>query len=253
GIGTVVAGLSLVRPAQKVKIVLAGALGGVWADIDGLSLWAGFDRFIGTPLGLSESGFEIYFGTHWYSHQSFFHSILGLLVVTGLFWYLSSLLYAHGLKRARRWTQAAEYLAPYFYAFAGGYALHLIGDLFTPAGNWGGIRLLYPLDQYVGGWGMVWWWNNYDIFLLLCLALVFNVFSLVAFSMLSKAGKWLPSVIYACCFLLVGFQFHYRNYDFNHQGYLPREAASHDFQKQVLSEPIYDAMVNLDRKLPVYF
>jgi inner membrane protein len=131
--------------------------------------------------------------------------------------------------------------------------MHLFGDLFTPAGSWGGIQLLYPLDTYFGGWGVLWWWNNYDIFLLLFLTLTVNLISLASFSMLSLAGRWLPIIILGCGLLLMGVQIKQRHFNYNQPGYLNREAASLSFQRSMLSPRVYRTMLRLDQRMPVYF
>ena len=241
------------RPAQRIKIVLAGALGGVLPEIDALSLRSGFDRTIGQWLGLKHSGVDIYFGSEWYSHQAFFHSLLGLALVTGTLWWLASFFYTYMMRHARDLGQAAHYLAPYFIALGSGYLLHLMLDLFTPAGPWGGIQLFFPLDRYVGGWGMIWWWNNYDIFLLLMMALVINVVSMISFSVLNRAARLIPSVIAICALLSIAYQVNTRDFNFNQKGYVGREQASHRIQQHTLNPQVYEWMTWVDEQLPVYF
>ena len=75
--GTVVASLHQGSLFDKVCIVLAGSIGGCLPDLDAISLWSGFDHYIGSVLSLP-SGREIYFGKFWYSHHSFMHSLVGL-------------------------------------------------------------------------------------------------------------------------------------------------------------------------------
>lgn len=241
------------RPTQRVKIVLLGALGGAFPDIDTMTIWPGFDQTLGQWFGLSASGSELYFSQAWYAHQGFCHSLLGLLLITLTLWGSSSYVYAHTLRRAPSTASAFGYLGPYFAAFALGFFLHLMGDLFTPAGPWGGVRLFFPLDGYVGGWGAVWWWNNYDIVLIFALGMLVNIISLVSFSMLSVAGRYAPIVVFSCTLLLIGFQLERRHFDYNRPGYVVREQASLDFQQQYLPHNLYRFMRQVDRDLPVYF
>lgn len=247
-----IAGMCRCRPAQRVKIILMGAIGGAFPDLDTMTIWPSFDQTLGKWLGV-ENSVDLYFGHEWLSHQGFFHSLLGAILFTLLLWYVSGWLYAKGMRQAPSIPSAMGYLAPYFLAFSSAYVLHLIGDLFTPAGPWGGIRLFYPLDVYVGGLGTVWWWNNYDIVLILVLGLIINIGCLLTFSMLSTAGKYAPIAIFTSCVLLCGYQFSNRNFDFNQPGYTPREAASHHIQTQILAPDVYHFMVKVDHELPVYF
>ncbi len=250
---TGVAALCRCRPTQRVKIVLMGAVGGAFPDLDTMTIWPGFDQTFGTWLGLNQSGTEIYFGQAWYSHQGFFHSLLGFVLFTLLAWLSSSQVYARGFRRAPSVLSAAGYLGPYFVAFALGYGLHLLGDLFTPGGPWGGIRLFFPLDTYIGGWGKVWWWNNYDVALILVLGIIINLFSLFSFSMFSLAGRFTPIAVFVCTLILIGYQFNLRDFNYNHHGYTVREQASLQFQQQHLPHKLYRFMRRIDQKLPVYF
>lgn len=248
---TGVAALCRCRPAQRVKIVLMGAIGGAFPDLDTITIWPGFDQIAGSWLGVS--GADLYFDQAWYSHQGFFHSLLGMIVFTLLLWWSSSHVYANSLRRAPNTASAFGYLRPYFVAFALGFGLHLLGDLFTPGGPWGGICLFYPFDAYVGGWGKVWWWNNYDVALILVLGILINFFSLVSFSMLSLAGRFTPIVVFVCSLLLIGYQLNLRSFDYNTYGYTVREQASLEFQQRHLPHKLYQLMWRVDRKLPVYF
>ena len=48
--GTVVASLHQGTLFDKVGIVLAGSIGGCLPDLDAISLWSGFDQYIGLSL-----------------------------------------------------------------------------------------------------------------------------------------------------------------------------------------------------------
>lgn len=58
--------------------------------------------------------------------------------------------------------------------FSTGYLMHLLEDLPTPSGSWDGINFLWPSTQYYGGIGEIWWWNNYDIFLIVVTVCLIN-------------------------------------------------------------------------------
>jgi len=47
-----------------------------------------------------------------------------------------------------------------------GFLVHLIEDIPTPASTWGGVNFFYPSKLYIRGIGVIWWWSNYDIFLI---------------------------------------------------------------------------------------
>jgi hypothetical protein len=252
-VATGVAGMCRCRPAQRVKIILAGGIGGAIPDLDTMTIWPGFDQTIGEWLHLSAPGADFYFGQAWYSHQGFFHSLLGMVLITLLLWRGISYVYARHLRKAPSVSSAFLYLRPYFIAFGLGFGLHLLGDLFTPAGPWGGIRLFYPLDTFVGGWGKVWWWNNYDIGLIFILGMLMNLISLFFLPMLSVAGRYTPIVVFVCSLFLIGHQLNRRTFDYNRPGYMNREEASLTFQQQYLPSGLYHMMRTVDDHLPVYF
>jgi len=252
-VATVVAGICYCRPAQQIKIILMGGLGSLLPEIDSLTSWEYFDQTIGAWLGFSQTGAQIYFGDSWLGHQGFFHSLLALVFFTGLFWWMASFLYARIMRAAPNIWSAGGYLRPYFVAFALGFAFHLIADLFTPSGAWGGLRLFFPFEVRVGGWGYLWWWNNYDIFLILIGALVINIISQISFSKLSTAGRYMSLAIFSCSILLIGIQIANRDINFNEADYLSREKASHTLQQKMLPPGLYHTMKSFDNGMPVYF
>ena len=251
---TVVASLTQCRPLQKGVILFAGAFGGAFPDLDAISLWSGFDGTLGNWFGLAHSGREIYSSTFWYSHHVFFHSLLGAILVSSLIWALAGWIYWKPMKQSPRYWCGMDYLGPYSYSFFFGYLMHLLGDLPTPNGSWGGIALLYPLKTFVGGWGAIWWWNNYDIFLLLLGCVLANLLILLVQQRLwEKQLKWLPLVIFLGSMVLIGEAMYQRQIDFNQHSYQENERISLEIQQEILPKGIYQRMKELDESLPVFF
>jgi membrane-bound metal-dependent hydrolase YbcI (DUF457 family) len=123
----------------------------------------------------------IYFGDAWYSHRQFLHSILGCAFLAVLLPSLASFarrtgslarLAPHrGLKSARAPTarETSGKVAARA-VFAGG-LLHLLGDLPTPPGPWGGLPIFFPLGMRAGGWSRIGWINAALVYLLSAAAL----------------------------------------------------------------------------------
>jgi inner membrane protein len=136
--------------------LIAGFAGGVIPDIDALSLARPFDATIGAFLGLTHTGREIFFGTHPWSHRMALHS-LTIPILFALLLFLRHI--RKGPKSSVR--RILPVVAPFFL----GYCFHLLADMVTPGGPWRGIGLFWPLPERFGGWGLRWWFHNYDIFL----------------------------------------------------------------------------------------
>ena len=144
-----------------------------------------------------------------------------------------------------------------YLAFILAYWTHLIEDLPTPDGPWGGIRLFFPSSVYVGGTGQIWWWNNYDIFLL-CLSLLASNF-LIHF-LVPHRKKWRPSVsvfVTLTIAFCVVYQITHRPYDFSYNGdgvnYEFLEAKSLEIQEKILGPWLFSTCQSLDNLLPLYF
>ncbi len=147
------------RPSRRAAILIAGFVGGVMPDIDALSLAPGFDNTVGAFFNLAYSGREIFFGTFPYSHRMALHSLTVPLIIASLI--ISSI----WIIRRRNPGSPALLAAG---AFITAYSLHLLCDMVTPAGLWGGIGLFWPDTIRYGGWGLRWWWNNFDITIIGC-------------------------------------------------------------------------------------
>jgi inner membrane protein len=227
----------------KIWSILAGTLGGCLPDIDAISLWSGFDDTIVKWFHLDHAGQDIYFSKFWYSHHGFFHSIAAIV------FYL--LLYLMGKKITDLITQQPTKVNIYgCVAFSGGYLAHILEDLPTPGLSWGGVNLFWPSSQWVGGTGQTWWWNNYDIFLIVLIAAMLNLG--LTLSHFDKK-KLFSLCILSFSALLIIFQIHQRNFDFNTEGYGNKEAVSLTIQRNILGEKVFDLMVKLDNKIHLNF
>lgn len=254
--GSVAAGFSSKGPVGHVGVVALSGLGGALPDIDAVSLWSGFDATIGRFMHLAHSGAEVYSGTLWYSHHGFFHSLAAALLFAAIIgaagWLFGALTRKRGFKESVGKQTAA--LA----GFVSGFVLHLLQDMATPASTWGGVRIFWPLKSYVGGSGEIWWWNNYDLFLIA--AGVFLATTTLLF--LKKRSvrfetKYLIAALFAFGCIVSLSQIHARDHDYAYTGntarYAEFEEASKRQQRDILGDRLYGAMEWLDKRLPVHF
>ncbi|MGB0525951.1 MAG: metal-dependent hydrolase, partial [Flammeovirgaceae bacterium] len=201
---TGVAGLFGNSKKERMQLIGIGAFAGALPDFDAISLWSKFDATVGKWLSLSHSGKEIYFGKLWYSHHAFLHSILGALIVLICYWSIRALIRKNS-------PNLRAFLLPST-TFLLAFCAHLLGDLPTPASVWGGIALWFPSSEYVGGWGKVWWWNNYDIFLILLWCTTINFIVFLLFN--TQWVKLFSCVLVLSAFLLITHQVNTRGFDF---------------------------------------
>ena len=254
-VAAVVANYNQASSFRKSKIILAGAVGGALPDIDALSMWSKFDQTIGSFFNLSHSGRVIYGSKFWYSHHAFFHSLVGSLILCTLF--LSLVYLIRGRKANMSLPGFTKSDSVFFIAFLLGYWAHLAGDLPTPSSVWGGIGLFWPSENYVGGYGKIWWWNNYDIFLLILFCIILNVL-LPAISKYIRARSRIFTMSTACITLaLILVQINTRHYDYSYEGnssnYAAMEKNSKEEQKRILGNRLYLYMNKLDRSLRINF
>jgi inner membrane protein len=223
---------------DKWKIMGLGALGGALPDIDAISMWSRFDGTFGRLLGLTESGRDIYFGQQWYSHHAITHSLTASFTLAIIVWVFN------------RKSNFALFRS---LAFLFAYILHLFADMPTPGSTWGGVSFFWPSHQYLGGSGHVWWWNNYDIFLI-----AVTVFLLNGFLLLFKRLKPQWAIYVFLSGLCLGlFQITTRGYDFDYEGHVTdfqkSEAKSLEIQKNLLGDDLYNAMRKFDDAVKVHF
>ena len=250
-----IATLSNSNTKAKVLMVLLGAFAGALPDIDAISLWSRFDGTIGKWLHLSHSGSQIYFGKFWYSHHGFFHSFFA-----AAFFALILIVIRNTIYSKEKWAiylkqkQTKLLFAVFFFS----YVSHLVGDLPTPGAVWGGVRLFFPFDIYVGGYGTTWWWNNYDVFLTLLMST--NLLLLIILSenkFLKNDLIKLSAGIYICgvaiCFYFITHHSISYAYTGNTSRYEYYERTSMIDQWDRLGNTTYKYLNKLDRKLPFYF
>lgn len=244
-------------PLRKVKILAVGTLGGFWPDIDAVSMWSKFDAVFGQLFGLEHTGRVIYGGKFWYSHHAFFHSLLasilfGLLLVLAIY-----LINRASSKKKASLTTFIKSHAIYFIVFVLGYWAHLAGDLPTPSSVWGGIALFWPSPGYVGGYGNIWWWNNYDIFLLILASIVINLTVPAISKYIRSRTKIFTTVILCITLTMIVIQVNTRHYDYAYSGgtsrYAEMEKNSKKEQERILGKRLYRRMDWFDRKMPFYF
>jgi inner membrane protein len=243
--GTVVASLHQGSLFDKVGIVLAGSIGGCLPDLDAISLWSGFDQYIGSVLSLP-SGREIYFGKYWYSHHSFTHSLVGL--VSFIMTFSIFIIF-----RRSDQIKISSYHLFWLISFSSGYLLHLVEDLPTPSGSWGGINLFWPLTKYYGGTGEIWWWNNYDIFLIVVIVCLINAVLMLLPNQFNKVKRLLPICVLVCGITLSVFQIKSRNFDFNASSFTEKEQISLEKQKLILGNRLFEVMRLVDKAVMLNF
>lgn len=246
-------------PLRRTKVLCIGTLGGIFPDIDAVSMWSKFDATIGQFFNLPYTGKQIYGMKLWYSHHAFFHSLLASILFG-----LLLLLFVY-LIRSRKDKEGKDisFLAflqnkiIYFTTFELGYWAHLAGDLPTPSSVWGGVALFWPSKTYIGGAGKIWWWNNYDIFLLICLSIVLILAIPLISSYIKKQVKIFSSLVLCLTLSLILVQINTRKYDYAYKestaNYAKMEENSKKEQERILGKRLYRYMSWFDRKLKFYF
>ncbi len=254
-IGTVVATISNGSWKRKAIIILSGVFGGALPDFDAISLWSKFDSTIGSFLNLTHSGKQIYFGKLWYSHHAAFHSILAPLLLI-----LISVLTNSIIRKNLSLTKISEQVNHRKYsllAFLLGFIFHLLEDMPTPASVWGGVNLFFPNSNYVGGFGNIWWWNNYDLVLIIVSVIILNLLINVVPKYYHKLKIKLSSAVFLSGLCLFMFQINTRPIDFSYTGhtvnYDTLELQSKQIQKEILGEKLFNIMASIDTKIPLNF
>lgn len=248
--GTVVAGFSSKGWKDKTGIIIFSGFGGALPDIDAISMWSKFDATFGKFFGLAHPGRTIYSEKFWYSHHGFMHSVLAALLFAAVIFLL---FYLVGKLRGRttlKKTFATRKLL--LTGFVLGFLLHLVQDMITPASSWGGVRLFFPSEIYVGGTGDIWWWNNYNLFLVVVAVLVINLVLLAVLPRRVKIWKYTTTVfmIGVICFSIGIKQI---DYNFNGKKYSECEQQSKEIQQRLLGDNLYRLMVKLDNSMKIYF
>lgn len=262
-IGTTVASFSNKGCVDKLKIILISGFAGALPDFDAISLWSGFDATIGDFFNLTHSGKEIYSAKFWYSHHGFLHSIFASILLAGLIVGLNYVIYPS--LRKNNYSNFIKKNNLFLIGFILGFVIHLIEDIPTPASSWGGINLFWPSKSYIGGTGDVWWWNNYDIFLIVTSVLILNSTILIIKNFIHLNSKFkiqidlrkITTGVFVLGFVLVLFQVKTREFDFSYSEqknrYQEFELKSKELQKEILGDKLYSLMEKFDNKLKFYF
>ncbi len=247
-VSTVISSQIKVKFTTKLKFWLTGIFAAVLPDFDVLSLWSKFDQTLGIWLNLQHTGNEIYFSKFWYSHHAFMHSLLAALIFGGTFLALGTLFKRKNDLKIRMCLLTTFILA---------YSAHLFGDMPTPASVWGGVKLFFPYDEYIGGFGNIWWWNNYDLFMIMLLVVLINVGISIVQEFRSVQIKIISLITFAIGLTLIMIQIKSRPFDFSYEGhtanYLQFEEQSQLLQQEILGTHLYKMMNDFDKKLPFYF
>lgn len=250
--GTLMAGFSRGGWKYRSAIVLFSGLGGALPDIDAISMWSRFDSTFGWLFGLEHSGRVIYSEKFWYSHHGFMHSLMAAVLLALVIGVLFFLFRKRGAKGS---------LFRVFYdkrlllcGFVLGFVLHLVQDMITPASSWGGVRLFFPSEVYIGGTGDIWWWNNYNLFLVVVAVLVVNLVLLLVLNLAKVKRVWrftLGVFLVGCiCFI---WQVKRIDYNFNGKRYADCEKKSKEIQRELLGERMYRGMVRFDNVMRINF
>ncbi|MDC1105382.1 metal-dependent hydrolase [Prolixibacteraceae bacterium] len=257
-IGTVAVAFSDKSLKESLLIMVLAAFAGALPDVDAISLWSHFDGTLGKLFHLSHSGRDIYSAKFWYSHHAFMHSILAAILFGGGTVLLKSSLESKFCKRsAGSFSDVLWRNRHLLMAMIAAYILHLAEDMITPAASWGGVNFFFPMKHYTGGTGDIWWWNNYDIFLIVVGVILFNIMVLVSQRFVRFSAHKFTLTIFAVGFALALFQIHSRDIDYAYSGqcnnYQELEAYSKAQQKEILGDKTFRFMVWFDGKLKVYF
>jgi hypothetical protein len=137
--------------------------------------------------------------------------------------------------------------------FSSGYLMHLLEDLPTPSGSWGGINFLWPSTQYYGGTGEIWWWNNYDIFLIVITVSTINAALILLPKQFNKVKKTIPFCVFLFGIIFSTCQIKSRNYDYNLATFDQKEQISLEKQKLILGNRLFEVMRLFDKAVMVNF
>lgn len=127
----------------------------------------------------------------------------------------------------------------------------------TPASVWGGVNLFFPSSNYIGGFGDIWWWNNYDLVLIIMSVIVLNLLINMVSRYYYKIKVKVSLIVFFLGLLLFIVQIKTRPTDFSYTGhtldYDQFETESKLIQKELLGEELFNVMVAIDNKIPLNF
>lgn len=225
---------------RKFKVIAAGMLGGIFPDFDAISMWSGFDRTFGKVFNLEYSGKIIYGSKFRYSHHAFFHSIFASVLFGFLFISLVYLFHIFFSDKKIILKEFCKNNSLYLIVFILGYWAHLAGDFPTPASVWNGIDLFWPSANYIGGYGKIWWWNNYDIFLLVVGCVIINLVIPFLIKAIRKKSGIFSVCVLVLTLSLILVQINTRQYNYAYSGnttkYTDYEQNSKQEQQRILGK-----------------
>ena len=252
--GTVVAGFSSKSRRNRVATVAFGGFGGMFPDFDVISLWSGFDATFGRLFNLKHTGREIFSMQLWYSHHGFLHSIVGSLIVATLIG-LTIYLLRNRFRRLslKGFGKSVLEHKEILLTFIAGFINHTIEDMPTPSGGWEGVNFLWPLKSYSGGTGDIWWWNNYDIFLIVVGVIFVNTLLLFSRKLFRTNLKRFTLLIFVAGVLLGTYQIKTRGFDFSTSRGRVCEEKSKEIQKEILGHRVFSIMEAFDNMVRIPF
>ncbi len=257
-IGTVAISFSDKSFQNKLGVIALAGFGAALPDSDAISLWSKFDLTLGKFFDLENSGNTIYFSKFWYSHHGFLHSFFAGLLITIVFTFILYFVKSKFKKLSfANLTQNIKTRKVYLISFISGFTIHLLEDMPTPGCVWGGVNFFWPSKLYIGGTGDIWWWNNYDIFLIIIGIIVLNGLIHTTKRIIKIDARKLTTAVFILGVSLSVFQVKTRSFDFNYIGHTPRyeeyEKKSKEVQKQILGNKLYNFMLKFDNRIPINF
>lgn len=240
---------------EKVSALFFSTLGGFFPDLDVFSMWSGFDGTIGAFFNLSQSGNQIYHSKLWYAHHAFNHSLLAAILYSCM---ISLVIVLRN--RTVKPIVILKSKMPLILGFFFGFMIHVFEDMPTPEFAWGGVALLFPSTKYIGGIGCIWWWNNYDLFLIIISVVFLNLILTLVSNIMKVKMQKVCIVIFGIGLSTYLYQINTRPFDFQYSGFKQHgtvwstyEMKSKKIQKEILGDNLFGIMTDLDNSIPFYF
>ncbi|GJM63600.1 metal-dependent hydrolase [Persicobacter diffluens] len=253
-VGTFISSFSSLGRKHRWSILGFSTLAGALPDLDAISLWSGFDRTLGQWFQHRHLGRDIYSEKFWYSHHGFLHSLAAAFLCTAL---LGLLFFLINQFQQNKKTDFIKNSTLIFVAFFFGFTIHLLEDMPTPASSWGGVNFFWPSTNYTGGWGKIWWWNNYDLFLIIVSVILTNLAINTFKKHIPIQAFKLTGTVLMLGFGLALYQINTRPISFAYSGNTTRyqefEQKSKNIQLEILGPRLYHWMEKFDQQLPFYF
>ena len=130
----------------------------------------------------------------------------------------------------------------------------------TPEFTWGGVAMLFPSTKYTGGIGYIWWWNNYDLFLIIISVVFLNLILTLVSTLMKVKMRKVCIVIFGLGLSTYLYQINKRPFNFQYSGFKEHgtvwriyEKESKKIQKEILGDNLFGIMTNLDNSIPFYF